>query len=376
LDKLWEREVGEGYSGPIVAGNRVWVHARDEDREVVSCLTLDQGQLLWSNRYAARFQQDPSGRAAGKGPYSTPTLSDGRLFTLGITTILSAWDAETGILLWRRDYSPVFEPSFPYFGTAASPLVWGDSCYVHFGGHDRGKPDLPGHGAMTALSVLDGKEKWRWDGDAPAVGASPIISVIGGQLQLVFKTERKIVGLDPHTGRELWKIPFKVPMDNTIVTPLVVGDQLLTSDYQMGMRAWRIQSDGGSWTATEHWRNPRVSLFMSSPVLSGGQLVGFSETRSGELFGLDPGDGKLLWRGEPRWGEYASLIAWGDEVLVFREDGSLVVGEVSGDHFRIVQRYRLSDSSAAWGHAAISDNRIIARYGSRLAVFQVGGASR
>ena len=376
LTKVWEREVGGGYSGPLVAGNRIWVHAREGDREVVSCLTLDQGEPLWRNLYEAKFQQEPSARVAGKGPYSTPSLADGRLFTLGITTILSAWDAETGELLWRRDYSPEFEPGFSYFGTAVSPLVWQGFCFVHFGGHDREKPDLPGHGAMTALNVLDGREEWRWAGDAPAVGASPIISVIGGQPQLVFKSERKIAGLDPHTGKELWQIPFKVRMDNTIVTPLVLGDQLITSDHQMGMRAWRIHSDGESWTARERWRNRQVSLAMSSPVLSGGQLVGFSETRSGELFGLDPTDGRLLWRGEPRWGDHATLIAWGDEVLVFREDGSLVVGEVSRDQFRIVKRYRLGNASPVWGHAAIFDNRIIARDGSRLAVFQVGGKTR
>ena len=136
---------------------------------------------------------------------------------------------------------------------------------------------------MAALSVFDGSEKWRWAGDAPALGASPIIGVIGGQPQLVFKTKEKIVGLDARTGRELWQVPFKVREDNTIVTPLVIGDQLLTSDYQMGVCAWRIQSDGVSWTAKELWKNPRVSMFMSSPVLARGQFVGFSHFRKGEL---------------------------------------------------------------------------------------------
>jgi len=371
LVRLWEREVGEGYSGPIVAGNHIWVHTREGSREVVTCLTLDEGKLLWRDGYTAQFKQDPSARAHGEGPFSTPALADGRLFTLGITNVLSAWDAETGALLWRRDYSSEFESNFPFFGTAASPLVWENHCYVHFGGHEQDNPANPGSGAMAALSVFDGSEKWRWAGDAPALGASPIIGVIGGQPQLVFKTKEKIVGLDARTGRELWQVPFKVREDNTIVTPLVIGDQLLTSDYQMGVNAWQIESDGVSWTARELWKNTQVSMFMSSPVLVGGQLVGFSHFRKGELFGLDPSDGKVLWRGEPRWGEHASLISCGDDVLVFLEDGSLVVGKVSRDRFQTLQRYHPGDS-IMWGHPSISDSRILIKDGSQLVVFELG----
>jgi outer membrane protein assembly factor BamB len=224
---------------------------------------------------------------------------------------------------------------------------------------------------MIALSVSDGREKWRWTGDAPAIGASPIISVIDGQAQLVFKSEEKIVGLDPRSGKEFWRIPFKVQMDNTIVTPLVIGDQLVTSDYRMGVRAWRIHFDGKSWNARELWRNRRVCMFMSSPVFAGGQLVGFSDFRSGELVGLDLGDGRIMWRGEPRWGEYATLISWGDEVLAFREDGSLVVGKVYPDRFQTLQKYQLGGSTM-WTHPAISDKQIVIKDRSRLAVFQLG----
>ncbi len=368
---VWEREVGEGYSGPVVAGDRVWVHARKGDQEVVSCLTLTAGERVWSGRYEAPFEQDESARGHGRGPYSTPSLADGRLFTLGITAVLSAWDAESGKLLWRRASSEEFEPSFPYFGAAASPLVWGDMCFVHFGGQARENAEAPGPGAMIAWRVADGKELWRWDGDGPALAASPVIHEIEGRRQLIFKTQKKIVGLDPRTGEELWRIPYIVDMDNTIVTPLLIGDRLLTSDWEMGMRAWRIHSTGKSWTVRKLWKNSAVSQFMSSPVVVKSQIVGFSHYRKGQLFGLDPNDGELLWRGEPKWGEHASLMRWGDELLVFLEDGELIVGEVSRDRFKAKRRYRLA-SSRTWGHPAFIDDRIIIRDGRRLAVYRVG----
>lgn len=346
------------------------MHSRRGGNEVVSSLRLDDGELVWSREYPAPFQQDPSAANHGKGPYPTPALDDGRLFTFGARSVLSAWDAGSGDLLWRAEYAREFDPAYPYFGAVASPLVWGGLCFVPFGGATE---QDPGRGAMVALMITDGQEAWRWTGEAPATGASPIIREIAGQPQLVFKSKALIVGVDPQTGRELWRIPFKVSQDNTIVTPFFVGDRLVTSDYDAGMFAWRILPEGDGWTAREQWRSRAVSLFTSSPVLASGQLVGFSHFKKGQLFGLDPIDGEVRWRGEPRWGEHASLIASGDKVLVFREDGSLVVGEVSARGFRTVARYRLG-RSVGWAHPAIVDGRIIVRDGRRVAVYGVGGA--
>lgn len=367
--ELWRREVGQGYSGPVVAGDGVWIHTRQGDEEVVNSLRLGDGGLVWSRRYDAPFRQDPDALSHGRGPYSTPSVAGGRLFTFGITGILSAWDAATGKLLWRRESSAEFEPSFPFFGAAASPLVWGDLCFAHLGGHPRGGGDNPWRGAFVALAVADGGERWRWYGDGPALGASPLIHDVEGRPQLVFKSLANVVGLEPRTGKELWRIPYKVAMDNTIVTPFFVGDRLLLSDYEMGVSAWQIRSQGDLWTARQLWKNREVSLFMSSPVATGGQVVGFSHFRKGQLFGLDPSDGDLLWRGEPKSGDYASLISWGNELLVFLEDGTLVVGEVSADGWQPFGRFRLG-STESWSHPAVAAGRLVIKDGSQLAVFR------
>jgi outer membrane protein assembly factor BamB len=224
---------------------------------------------------------------------------------------------------------------------------------------------------MVALSVAEGRERWRWTGDSAGLGASPVVQVIGGQPHLVFKARASIVGVDPRAGRELWQIPFPVDMENTIVTPLFVGDVLVTSDYQKGMHAWRIQRKGHGWTTRELWRHREVSLFTSSPVVAGGQVIGFSEFKRGQLFGLNPRDGRVLWRGDGRWGDHASLIAWGNQVLVFREDGSLVVGDISGGRFQELRRYRLG-GRLMWGHPAMVDDRIVVKDGDRLAVYRIG----
>jgi outer membrane protein assembly factor BamB len=371
--KLWERTVGGGYSGPVVADDLIWVHSRSRAQEVVTCLTLGEGEPVWSARYDADFEQDPTALVHGSGPYSTPSIVDGRLFTFGVSAVLSVWDAATGTLLWRTDYSEESLPDFPFFGAAASPLIWNDLCFVHLGGTEGRRGGAPGRGAMVALRVTDGKEQWRWTGDGPALAASPVLSLIDQQWQLVFKTQERIVGLDPHAGRELWRIPYKVTEDNTIVSPLVLGDQLVTSDPQMGVTAWRIQSNGKAWELRQIWHSSTVSLSFSSPVVMGDQVVGFSHYRKGQLFGLDSANGDVLWRGDPRWGEHASLIKWGDDLLALRGDGLLVAGKVTQDGFRTEFTHRLGQEMT-WGHPAIVDDRIIIRDGDRLAVYRLRSA--
>jgi outer membrane protein assembly factor BamB len=370
LPLLWQRSVGEGYSGPVVSGNRIWIHTRRAGSEVVASLDLSTGDTLWSRQYPAPFRQDHDALAHGHGPYATPSLAGGRLFTVGVRSVLSVWDAASGDLLWRKASTDEFDPGFPFFGMASSPLVWRDLCFIHLGGHQRSNINVPGKGAMVAYRASDGREIWRWEGDAPAMGASPVIHTIDGQPQLIFKTKKQLAGLDPRTGAELWRIPYKVTMDNTISTPLFVGNRLITSDYDTGLTAWEIRSNADAWTILQVWNTRSASLFMNSPVSAAGLLIGFSHFRQGHLFLLEPTRGRVLWRGPPRAGEHATLLAWGNHVLVFHDDGSLTVGKVSPQEIRPIRRYHLGDA-AAWAPAAVSGNHLIVKAGSRLAVYQL-----
>jgi hypothetical protein len=102
--RLWVRQVGEGYSGPVAAGDRVWIHSRRGTQEVVASLLLTSGEVVWTAAYEAPFQQDDNAKAHGLGPYSTPSISDGRLFTMGVTGVVSAWHAATGGFRPVREY--------------------------------------------------------------------------------------------------------------------------------------------------------------------------------------------------------------------------------------------------------------------------------
>jgi outer membrane protein assembly factor BamB len=121
----WKVTVGIGHSSPVVVADAVFVHARQDEREVVSAFNLTTGTLLWQDRYDAPYSLNPAAAGHGKGPKSTPVAANGRLYTLGITEILSCYDITAGKLIWRKDFSDQFKKTSPDFGTAIDILCRG-----------------------------------------------------------------------------------------------------------------------------------------------------------------------------------------------------------------------------------------------------------
>src|SRR5215203_2056024 len=139
LKKRWETPVGAGHASPVVSGNRVVVIARERDQEIVRALDVASGKEIWRAAYPAPYIVNPAAQSHGPGPKSTPAIAGGRVFTLGIGGILSAFDLASGTLFCRETATAVL----PDYGTATSPLIDfdnlnGDSVIAHVGGNENG----------------------------------------------------------------------------------------------------------------------------------------------------------------------------------------------------------------------------------------------
>lgn len=359
LARKWSVTVGEGHASPVVEGERAYVFAREGEQEILRCVALADGKEIWRESQAVPYEMSFAARKHGKGPKATPTLAGGRVFALGIAGHLSAWDAASGRVLWRRDFSGEFKVTSPEFGAAASPLVDGDRVIVHVGGKDGG--------ALTAFDVATGAIRWKWNGDGPGY-SSPVLGTFAGVRQLLTQTQKRCVSLDPASGKLLWELPFTTPYEQNSVTPLVSGDLVVFGG--VGKPTFAVKP--GANSAQPAWETREITMYMSSPLLTGTRLRGMSDKSRGSLFTLDARSGRLLWKGEGRLGDNASLTDIGGALLVLSTSGELTVHETSGDALRELARFKVSDKPV-WASPAVYRDRILVKDFDTLTLFTVGG---
>ena len=359
LAKKWSITVGEGHASPVVAGDRVFVFAREGERETMRCLALADGKELWKESHEVPYSPTFAARKHGKGPKATPTVAGGRVFGFGIAGHVSAWDAASGRVLWRKDFSGAFTNASPEFGAAASPLVDGDTMILHVGGKDGG--------ALTAFDVATGAVRWKWTGDGPGY-SSPVIATFGGVRQVITQTQRRCVALSPADGKLLWEIPFTTPYEQNSVTPVVTRDFVIFGG--VGKPTFAVKVNGNS--ATTVWEAREITMYMSTPVLAGSRLYGMSEKSRGSLFSLEAASGRLLWKSEGRLGENASVTRIGDQLLVLSTTGEITIHEASGEALREVAKYKVAETPV-WASPALSGNRILIKDLDTLAAWSTEG---
>jgi len=357
LNLKWKTEVGIGHASPILAGGSIYVFTRQGEQETALAIDPGTGKVRWTQQYPAPYKMNSAATAHGQGPKSTPLYANGRLYTFGITEVLSCFDAETGKVLWRKDSAP----QSPDFGTAMSPVLDNGLLIVHVGGTRTG--------ALTAFDAITGIVKWSWDGDSPAY-ASPIVADLGGVRQVITQSRQNIIGVAAANGKLLWKIPFTTSYEQNIVTPVLDRDTLIFSGLDKGVFAVRLSHTGDQWTPQTVWQNKDASMYMNSPVLTGDLLIGFSHLKKGQLFCIDARTGATLWTGPPRAGDNAALLASASTLFSLNSDGQLLVAKPTAKGLGELRRYEVADS-ATWAHPVVLDDGFLVKDVKTLARWSV-----
>ena len=213
---------------------------------------------------------------------------------------------------------------------------------------------------MPALTAMDGRKVMRqWTGDGPAW--HPIIATFAGTRQIIVQSQNKLVGVAATDGRLLWETPIKTPHEQNSVTPLIVGDLLLYAGLGNPTIALRVQAaQGKGWTTTPVWRNEQLSMYMSSPAVSGTAVFGLSDKNRGQFFAIDSATGKTLWTTKGRDAENASIVRAGDYLLLATTNSELIIARANAARYEEIKRYTVADS-AMWAHPAFAGRTIIVK---------------
>lgn len=350
---VWKREVGPGFAGPAVSGERLILFHRQEDRAVVECLDARTGTPLWKAGYVTDYRDD---FGFDEGPRATPTIADGRVFTFGAEGRLSCWKLETGAPLWNVDAVKNFGSQKGFFGRAASPWVEGDLVIFMPGGHD-------GAG-VVALEVATGKVRWKATGDEASY-ASPTGATIHGRRIIFALTREALVALQPVDGQVIFRHPWRPRGSATVsaATPLVVEDMIfLSASYGAGASLLRFQERGPE----EIWsRDDALSNHYATSVHHGGFLYGWHgrQEQGCELRCVE------LKTGNVRWSEdglkAGSVMLVGGELLVLTERGLLIRARATPEGFKPTARVQILPSDVR-AFPALADGFLFARSKAQL----------
>ncbi len=126
LNVLWRAPVRVGYSGPVVAGGRVFLTdfvpvdgPRPRGTERILAFDEKTGTLLWKQEWEASYGPFVN----TNGPHATPTVDGDRVYAIGTAGTLLALNTATGDVLWRKDFVKDFRAELPTYGFSNSAIV-------------------------------------------------------------------------------------------------------------------------------------------------------------------------------------------------------------------------------------------------------------
>jgi outer membrane protein assembly factor BamB len=349
---LWDREVGAGFSGPVIAGERLILFHRDDDNEVVEFLDAATGKGRWKFAYPTRYRDD---FGKGDGPRSTPLVAGGRVYTLGAEGKLHCLDLETGKKVWERSLNEEYQVRKGFFGVATSPLVEGDLLLINVGGKGAG---------IVAFAKDTGKEVWKAT-DHEASYASPVAATIDGVRHVIFFTREGIVSLDPKDGTVRFSKHWRSRMNASVnaATPLIVGDHLfVTASYDTGAILLRVRKD----SVEEIWQSDEaLSSHYDTAVVHERYLYGIDgrQEQRPRFRCVELKTGKVRWTRED-FG-CASLVIADGKLIILNEDGDLILVEPTPDAYREKARASVL-SSPCRSPLALANGRLYGRDNKKL----------
>jgi len=375
---LWRTPIAGGYSGPAVAGGKVFVTdfvresgeakndpgARPElkGKERVLCLNARDGAIVWKYEYDCPYQI-----SYPAGPRATPTVSGGKVYVLGAEGNLICLDAEKGNVVWSKELKKEYKIEAPMWGFTGHPLVDGNKLICLVGGKGS---------VAVAFDKDSGKELWRALTATEPGYCPPSIIDHGGKRQLLIWHPEALNSLNPETGEIYWSEPLKPQYGMSITAPRKSGDFLFAGG--IGNCAALFKLDAAKPAATVVWDGtPTTAVYCgtSTPAIEDGVIYG-NDCQVGNLRAVKLETGERLWEtfqpttGGDRRASHgtAFLTKNGDRYFLFSETGDLVIARLTPAKYEEISRAHLLEPTGecfgravVWSHPAYANKCVFAR---------------
>lgn len=358
--KIWTRDLGEGYSAILVGGTSLYTMAHEGEEEIAICLDARTGQTIWEHRYPGQVHKDHTTQF-GNGPRGTPLLSQGRLYTIGVSGRMHCLDAANGKPVWTQELWSDFEGTVLNHGYSSSPVAYKDTIIVMVGGE--------GH-SLVALNKNDGTVAWKKQDFGNSYSTPKLISV-DGQDQLVCYMATEIVGLDPADGKLLWQMPHANQWKQNITLPIWFEDEniLFFTTSEAGSKAVKLTRNGDKTEVKELWSTRKVRLHHNNCIRVGDYVYGTTGSRVSFFMAINIKTGDIAYR--KRGFAKANCIFADGMFIVLDEDGNLALITATPEEFTVHAKVPLLEK-VSWTVPTLVGKTLYVRDKTKIMALDLG----
>lgn len=354
---LWRQPVGAGWSSFAVVGDYCVTQEQRGAQEFVACYEVETGKLVWTHSDPGRFSHPMS----GDGPRATPTVDDGRVYTLGALGRLNCLDGRSGTLIWTHDILKENKAELPQWGKSCSPLIVDDLVMVSAGGA-QGR-------SLIAYDKLTGEMVWH-AGDAPSSYASPRIAELNGMRQILMVNAQSVASHAPDDGHLLWEFPW--PGDQPKVPDAIAIDDdhvFISAGYGLGCKLLRIaQAADGKPAVNVAWESNKLKPKFMNVIVRDGHAYGLDDGKA--LVCIDLKSGKRRWIGG-RYG-HGQILLVNDVIVVQAESGVVAAVAASPERFDELGNFAALDGQT-WNNPVVVGRRLLVRNATEAACYELAG---
>lgn len=340
--KLWQVEVGTGFSCIVVANNRLYTMGNKDDQDTLFCLNAETGDEIWKHTYASPL--NPNYYMGGPG--SSPTVHGKWVYCLSKTGHLFCLDAATGKGKWEKQIHEEFGYQVPGWGFSGSPYIDGDTLLLNAGS------------AGLALNKNDGALVWK---SPPGMAgyATPVLFPYRGKKTAAFFTEKTLEIVDFTTGKNLISYEWATSHGVNAADPIFRDEKIfISSGYGKGCTLVDISSGKG----VEIYKSKAMKNMFSSCLYLDGYLYGIS----GQSGNKAPLKCMHFETGKVQWAEkkfkVGSLISAGGKLIVLDGEGDLVIVDPNPKEYKEEARAKILEGTC-WTMPVLANSRLFARTG-------------
>lgn len=354
-DEVWRVQLKTGMCSVTIADGLLYTMGndgtkKDEDtaKDYVYCIDAKTGEMKWTFDYPCKL--DP--KLHPGGPSSTPTVHEGKVYTLSKVGQIFCLDAKTGKKIWEAS-AEQYKPEKPWWGFAASPTVMGDAVIYNIG--TKG----------MAFNKDTGKMLWKSDGSVVAYATpKPLpLSLFNRPAVAIFTNEGFYI-LDPATGESLatYSKTWEEKSNCNAITPYLYNGGIYLFHSAHGMA--RLSLKGDTLTQdflSEGGKYPNEWYAFNTHVIHDGNIYFLSKGRASSDKGLHCVNAKtgerLYW---DKSFEFGNLIGIGDKMIILDENGELIWGDLVDTKFKETYRKKILEG-LCWAVPVLVEDRLYAR---------------